>query len=293
MLKRRNGPANTSMLQRRNIMSHAHGLVHDLPFLLKRRQLLRLAGLGAVATLATACDGGPPSNSEANVSGNSATGEVCLKTPVETNGPFPADGSNSSAGSLQNVLRDNNIIRTDIRPNLAPDTPMAEGEVLDISLTLVDVKNACQPLQQFLVYVWHCDAAGKYSIYELPESNYLRGVVVTDQQGMAQLRTIFPGCYSGRWPHIHFEVFKGWTSGLTLKDSLLVSQFALPETTCRQVYDGASYAGSAAALASTTMASDGIFGDNTPQQVAAQTLAISGNPGTGFKARVTIGLALT
>ena len=39
------------------------------------------------------------------------------------------------------------------------------------------------------------------------DENYLRGIAKTDSEGTAWFKTIFPGCYSGRWPHIHFEVY--------------------------------------------------------------------------------------
>jgi protocatechuate 3,4-dioxygenase beta subunit len=39
--------------------------------------------------------------------------------------------------------------------------------------------------------------------------SYLRGVQVTDSNGQVTFTTIYPACYSGRWPHIHFEVFLG------------------------------------------------------------------------------------
>ena len=74
-------------------------------------------------------------------------------------------------------------------------------------------------------------------------------------------------------------------------DSLLVSQFALPEAPCKALYAAdPSYAGSTAALAGTSLASDGIFSDNTAEQVAAQTLAIGGDAATGFRASATVGI---
>jgi protocatechuate 3,4-dioxygenase beta subunit len=33
-------------------------------------------------------------------------------------------------------------------------------------------------------------------------------VQITDANGVVSFTSIFPGCYSGRWPHIHFEVFE-------------------------------------------------------------------------------------
>ena len=39
------------------------------------------------------------------------------------------------------------------------------------------------------------------------DQNYLRGVQVADADGVVTFTSIFPACYAGRWPHIHFEVY--------------------------------------------------------------------------------------
>jgi protocatechuate 3,4-dioxygenase beta subunit len=266
-------------------MTHAHGLFRDLPHLLKRRQFLQFTGLAGAALLA-GC------GNEATVAATAADGSTCIKTPVETAGPFPADGSNSVAGNIANVLRQEGIIRQDIRPNLAPDVKLAAGVRLDIDIKLVSISGKCAAVPKYLVYVWHCDAAGRYSVYDLPGDNYLRGVAVSEADGIAKVTTVVPGCYPGRWPHIHFEVFKGWTNELTVKDSLLISQFALPEPDCKAVYSAnTAYAESAKALPGVTLSGDGIFSGNTKEQLAAQTLAMTGDPEAGYKASVTIGLA--
>ena len=60
------------------------------------------------------------------------------------------------------------------------------------------------------MYLWHCTADGNYSLYSsgITNQNYLRGVQVSDASGLVSFTSIFPGCYSGRWPHIHFEVYR-------------------------------------------------------------------------------------
>ncbi|MFB2595259.1 hypothetical protein ACEYYB_10455 [Paracoccus sp. p4-l81] len=99
------------------------------------------------------------------------------------------------------------MLRQDLRPSFAGMTPVADGLVLDLDLTLVDAKG-CTPLAGHAVYLWYCDAIGQYSLYDLPEANFLRGVGVADDQGHVRFTTIFPGCYDGRWPHLHFELFR-------------------------------------------------------------------------------------
>lgn len=44
------------------------------------------------------------------------------------------------------------------------------------------------------------------------------------------------GCYSGRWPHIHFEVFDSLESGVAGANARLTSQIALPEDACKSVF---------------------------------------------------------
>ena len=125
-------------------------------------------GLQALAPLLAACDAfGPPGDAEANTTATAADGSICIKDPAETAGPFPADGTNTKAGSTVNVLDKAGVIREDIRGSFDGLTTVAEGVKLDIVITLVDVAKACAPLAGHVIYIWHCDAGGKYSLYEL------------------------------------------------------------------------------------------------------------------------------
>src|SRR5829696_5565215 len=78
------------------------------------------------------------------------------------------------------------------------------------------------------VDIWHCDAQGYYSgVNANPGGNasqsaeagagseagtFLRGVQLTDADGIAEFQTIYPGWYSGRTVHIHMKVFVGGTA---------------------------------------------------------------------------------
>jgi protocatechuate 3,4-dioxygenase beta subunit len=57
--------------------------------------------------------------------------------------------------------------------------------------------------------IWQCNALGIYSD-ESSESTlgqtYLRGVQLTDAEGLAEFDTVYPGHYSGRTTHIHVKV---------------------------------------------------------------------------------------
>lgn len=238
-----------------------------------------------------ACRMGPPGDSEPNRTAQGPGGTSCIKTPKETNGPFPADGTNSRGGSTVNALTQSGVVREDIRSSFGGMAGTAEGVEVALAIHLVDVGKACAPLAGHALYIWHCDAAGRYSLYDLPDANYLRGVAVTDANGIAIFRTIFPGCYDGRWPHIHFEVFRSLAEASSGDKSLLVSQFALPDAACRQVYGKKlGYDASVEPFAGTSLSSDGIFADNTPEQVKAQTLWMGGGGNPSFKAEAVVGI---
>ena len=272
---------------------HDGGLKKDLPRLLSRRRVigtLAVTGLGATALIYGF--GGAPGQAEANQTGTAADGSVCLKDPAETNGPFPADGTNAKDGQTVNALTQSGVVRPDIRASFGDLAGAAEGVQLDLVLTLVDVGAGCAPLAGHAIYIWHADQNGHYSLYDLPDANYLRGVGVADAKGQVRFTTILPGCYDGRWPHIHFEVFESLDKAVSGDASLLISQFALPGDICAAAYAADSrYPQSAANLGHVTLASDNVFGDNTAEQIVAQTMVVTGDPAAGYLAAATVGVA--
>jgi protocatechuate 3,4-dioxygenase beta subunit len=272
---------------------HDRGFAFDIMTMSSRRGVV--AGLGVLAAGALgllAFRGGPFGGAQANVLGTAADGSTCLADPTETAGPFPADGTNAKAGQTINVLNESGVMREDIRTSFAGQTAVADGVPMAIRIKLVSVGNACAPLVGYAIYVWHCDAAGRYSIYGTTDSNYLRGVGVTDVNGEVAFTSIVPACYDGRWPHVHFEVFASAEAAVTGDQSLLISQFALPEATVSAVYAGdPRYASSVANLSGVSLAGDMVFADNTLEQVAAQMMVMTGDVTTGFTASATVGLA--
>ena len=270
--------------------THAHhdgNFRDDLQLILSRRRAL---ALGAASVLLAGCDGWP-FGGEANAQATAADGSTCIKLPREMAGPFPANGTNARAGATVNVLDKAGIIRPDMRMSFGEYSDVAEGVPLALELRLVDVGNACRPLAGHLIYLWQCDAAGSYSLYERAASNNLRGAAVADAQGVARMTTIFPGCYPGRWPHIHLEVFAGPEQAAIGDRSLLISQLAFARQDCDAVYAAhPAYSGSTAALAELSPQSDWIFRDNSAEQLAAQTLALKGDPAQGYSAAGTIGI---
>jgi protocatechuate 3,4-dioxygenase beta subunit len=274
--------------------AHDLGLGYDLGVLRDRRHVLKLVGVAGAGAFLAGCDRLPfIGGAEAEVTGTGNDGSVCVAHPAETAGPFPADGSNRAHGTLANVLAESGIVRTDMRPNIgAGGGRTAAGIKLDLTLRLVDVRQSCKPLAGHAIYLWHCDAEGRYSIYDLPEATYLRAVGVTDGRGAVTFATIVPGCYLGRAPHMHFEVYPSLAKATDYRTRILTSQLAVPGAVCKAAYAGAeAYKSSLANFARTPPTErDGIFADNTPAQLAAQTLKVRGSPADGYQATVVVGV---
>ncbi|WP_010545391.1 intradiol ring-cleavage dioxygenase [Sphingomonas elodea] len=295
---------------------HDHGLIQDLramSALADRRHALRwFTGAGTAALLA-ACDGGSSATSAAagtasatptptpsstptpspTPAATATTSGGCVVDPTETNGPYPADGTNSSSGLTSNALLATNVVRSDIRPSfIGSAATVAAGVQLTLTLTVVDVNTGCAPLAGYAIYIWHCDRDGKYSLYDLPNESYLRGVGVTDANGRVSFTTIFPGCYAGRWPHIHFEVFSSLATATSGRYATLISQLAMPAAVCSAVYGSASgYSTSLSNLGGVSIARDNVFGDNSAAQIAQQTPTMSGSVDAGYTATAVIGIA--
>ena len=139
------------------------------------------------------------------------------------------------------------------------------------------------------VYVWHCDRDGGYSLYSpgLEDVNYLRGVQSAGADGTVEFTTIFPGAYSGRWPHIHFEVYESEDGATSDGPIVKTSQIALPKETCEAVYATSGYEQSVTNLAQTSLASDLVFGDDGGIH---QIASMSGSVENGYTAALTIGV---
>jgi protocatechuate 3,4-dioxygenase beta subunit len=197
------------------------------------------------------------------------------------------------SGSVVNVLTQSGIVRSDIRTSFGSMSGTAAGVVVDLTITLVSGTNGCTPLSGYAVYIWHCTRDGLYSLYSsgVTNQNYLRGVQVTDSNGKCSFKTIFPGCYSGRMPHIHVEVFPSLATATVETNASKVSQFAFDRSLCQTVYNNASgYAASVANLAGITFATDNVFSDNSAAQLAAETIALTGDYSAGFTGTVTMAI---
>ncbi len=230
------------------------GLGFDLATLLSRRRALRVFGLGAAAVGLAACGGGARS-ATGSTTATGASGEI----PEETAGPFPGDGSNGP-----DLLEQSGVVRSDIRSSFGDSTGTADGVPMTLELKVKDLANGGRAFEGAAVYVWQCDREGRYSMYSqgAEDQNYLRGVQVADADGTVRFTSIFPACYSGRWPHIHFEVFPDRDSITDASKAIATSQVALPESTCASVYAQPGYEQSVADLAQVSLERDSVFRDD-------------------------------
>jgi protocatechuate 3,4-dioxygenase beta subunit len=266
----------------------------------RRGALALLGGLGLVAA---GCSGGSDStNASGTTNGASpsssttgatttttgsttATVTSCSAIPEETGGPFPGDGSNGP-----DVLAENGVVRKDITSSFDGMSGTADGVPYTMSFTVVDIDNGCKPLTGAAIYVWHCDREGKYSMYQsASDANYLRGVQEVDASGVASFTSIFPACYSGRWPHVHFEVYPNVSDAVKATNTLVTSQLALPEDVCDTVYATSGYEQSSSNMERVSLSSDMVFSDG----VSLQTPSMTGNAQSGYVSSLVVGVSGT
>jgi hypothetical protein len=136
------------------------------------------------------------------------------------------------------------------------------------------------------VYLWHCDRDANYSMYSITDQNYLRGVQVADDNGNVTFTSIFPACYSGRWPHIHFTVYESVDAATSGGTKLKTSQLAFPEDVCNAVYASDGYGSSAGTLSQLSLESDNVFGDGWSSELATMT----GSVADGYTATLNVGV---
>jgi protocatechuate 3,4-dioxygenase beta subunit len=260
------------------------GFARDVPLLLGRRRALVLLGGAGLAGLVAACssgdDGGTAGSTTtaAGDAGSSATGASGAEIPDETPGPFPADGTNGP-----DVLGIDGVVRADITSSIGDLSGTAEGVPMTIELTVVEAGTGA-PLPGAAVYLWHCTADGRYSIYEVEDQNYLRGVQEAGADGRVSFTTVFPGCYPGRWPHAHFEVFDDLGSATSGREAEKTSQLAVPQADCEAVYADDRYGSSLENLGRLSLETDGIFSDGADDQL----VTITGSPEGGYTATLLV-----
>lgn len=261
------------------------GLQFDVTTLFGRRGMLGLLGgtLGAVSL--AACGVAPAATTGASTGTTASsvtTADATTEIPDETAGPYPGDGSNGP-----DVLEQSGVVRSDIRSSFGTSTNAAEGVPLTFEFTVLDLANGGAPFAGVAVYAWHCTREGGYSMYSrgLEHENFLRGVQIADADGKVRFTSIFPGCYPGRWPHIHFEVYPDQASITEAGNAIATSQLALPEASCREAYAMDGYASSLSNLGRLSLGSDNVFGDDGG---VSQLATVSGGAASGYVSTLTV-----
>jgi protocatechuate 3,4-dioxygenase beta subunit len=163
---------------------------------------------------------------------------------------------------------------------------VAAGVPLTVKLKVIDVSDDGKALAGAAVYVWHCTQDGNYSMYSdsVADENFLRGVQEADSDGNVTFTSIFPGAYSGRWPHIHFEIYPSLAKATAASTKLRTTQLALPEDACQTVYATKGYEASVGNLAQSSLDTDMVFSDGYSLQLAK----VSGSVADGYTATLTV-----
>jgi protocatechuate 3,4-dioxygenase beta subunit len=245
----------------------------------RRRAITLLGGAGVAALVGCAANDTPASPASVGTSSSSVASRssdstaAAATTPIaeETEGPFPGDGSNGP-----NVLTQDGVVRRDITSSFGSSSGTASGVPTTIELSVTNLSNGNAPFEGAAVYIWHCDRDGNYSLYSTAarNQNYLRGVQVADANGTVTFDSIFPACYSGRWPHVHFEVYPTLAEATSARNKLATSQIAIPKDICDAVYATSGYEQSVRNLQQVSLTRDMVFADG----VETETPTVTGSP---------------
>lgn len=212
------------------------------PKQLNRRQALGALGAVSLGGLLAAC-GDDDSTSRAVTSSTGATSTVETKTSTSGSvAEFDSSGTCTVAAELTEgpFYFDVDSIRSDLRED-------REGTLLRLGIRVRDA-GSCEPIENAIVDVWHCDALGAYSGFESAstrgggpggasrsdDETYLRGAQATNSEGIVEFKTIYPGWYRGRTTHIHLKVHLD-------KQTVLTSQLFTTEDFDASVYGGEPY----------------------------------------------------
>lgn len=176
-------------------------LTEKRPIAIDRRKLVTGAAGAALAAGTTLRLVRAQSATPAAGATASPAAATCVLTPELTEGPYYVA---------------NELVRQDITEGKA-------GVPLALRIAVQDTAG-CAPLANAAIDIWHCDALGYYSGItgenpggggtaqtgsENANTTFLRGIQLTDDQGVATFQTIYPGWYMGRTVHIHLKVHVG------------------------------------------------------------------------------------
>ncbi|KAF4458149.1 extracellular dioxygenase [Fusarium albosuccineum] len=142
--------------------------------------------------------------------------DTCVLAPDTVWGPYGVDGE---------------MVRHDLRE-------VQKGIDFYLDIGVIDIET-CDPLQGTALTIWNCNATGSYSSFtgidpdtaELldgwskrddgttDDETFLRGIQVTDNNGMIEFLTKLPGYYITRTTHIHVTAQTNITNGTSYSHS--------------------------------------------------------------------------
>jgi protocatechuate 3,4-dioxygenase beta subunit len=165
---------------------------------------------GAPATSAPAAGSGSGGSSASAAGGSGVAGAAagssttldmlsCIATPAMEEGPF---------------FIDEKLQRADLIMGETSEA-VTKGTPLRLVMGIYKVSGSmCMPLSGIQVDIWHADAVGVYSdvasgfiqSVDTRGQKFLRGYLITDERGLVEFKTIYPGWYMSRTIHIHFKL---------------------------------------------------------------------------------------
>ncbi|WP_405873238.1 MULTISPECIES: intradiol ring-cleavage dioxygenase [unclassified Streptomyces] len=241
-----------------------------------RRTVLIATGATAATLAVAAAAPGAPTTANADDATPVAAAAVCTLTKEMTEGPYYLDGA---------------LVRSDITEGKA-------GIPLKLALTVVD-DDTCATLSNALVEIWHADALGEYSGFvgsnghsEPDDGTFLRGGVLTDSSGVANITTVYPGWYRGRCIHIHVKVHTGVTltsdGSFTGGQELHTGQLFFDESITTKVAAVSPY--STNTVTRTTLAQDSIYDDGGAASGLLTLTALGSSTSSGYTGTLTLGV---
>ncbi|KAF4311040.1 putative aromatic compound dioxygenase protein [Botryosphaeria dothidea] len=183
---------------------------------------------------------------------------TCVLAPDTIWGPYGIDGE---------------IYRHDLR-----ETQTGIDFYLDIGV--LDVET-CEPIEGVALSIWSCNATGSYAGFtginpqtsELldgwtkrddgttDDETFLRGIMKTGPEGIAEFLTKFPGYYVTRTTHIHVTAQANVTNGTSFSASSVqhIGQLFFEEDLLSEVYSLSPYSAHLSTLNRTTNAEDSVL----------------------------------
>ena len=236
---------------------------------------LGVSGYGAAGVLA---------QESAGTATAEATPTSCVLAAELTEGPYYIESQ---------------LIRRDITEGL-PGVP------LKLKIIITD-PSTCAPLANAAVDIWHCDAQGYYSGIsgenpggggeatgaENLDTSFLRGIQLTDENGVAEFDTIYLGWYISRTTHIHMKVHVEGEASTTYEEGHVAhtGQLFFDDAISDQIYEIDAYTGRDTSDR-TLNDQDNILGDHEDQPGFMLTLTALDDASleTGIMGTITLGV---